>query len=142
MEYVVLFISPDRSDAMALVRMLAPASVRLDHSLSVRDAQGQLQKRSYGAILTEAQLPDGDWTDVLSLAHGLPLAPAVIVTHRVTDDRFWAEVLNLGAYDLLVQPFDASEVQRILAHACDQTPVRRSATAAAAGKPKSISAAQ
>ena len=64
--------------------------------------------------------PDGMWTDVIDLTYDLGVFPAVIVTRRTADDLFWAEVLNLGAYDLLAQPFDQREVLRILTNACSQ----------------------
>ncbi len=37
----------------------------------------------------------------------------MIVASRVTDEALWAEVLNLGGYDVLVQPFDRTEVLRV-----------------------------
>ena len=42
----------------------------------------------------------------------------MIVTDPQADARFWAEALNLGAYDLLAQPFYEPEVRRILYNAC------------------------
>ena len=45
-------------------------------------------------------------------------ATEVIVTDPVADAQFWAEALNLGAYDLLAQPFYEPEVRRILSNAC------------------------
>jgi DNA-binding NtrC family response regulator len=33
------------------------------------------------------------------------------------DGRFWAEAINLGAYDLLAQPFQRGEVRRLTARA-------------------------
>ena len=33
---------------------------------------------------------------------------------RLADEAFWAEVLNLGAYDVLMKPFDATEVFRVV----------------------------
>ena len=41
----------------------------------------------------------------------------LVVTHPWADARFWAEAINMGAYDLLVQPFLATEVRRVLASA-------------------------
>lgn len=42
-------------------------------------------------------------------------APArLVVTNRCTDGALWAEALNLGAYDVLSQPFDGTEVFRVL----------------------------
>ncbi|MGA2434037.1 MAG: hypothetical protein ABSG25_01990 [Bryobacteraceae bacterium] len=120
MDYVVLFVSPYPLHASALARMLAPVSLKLDHVVSLKRAKNRLGTRPYGAVLTEARLPDGNWTDVLKFAGALRFAPAVLVTDRNADDSFWAEILNLGAYDLLAQPFDSSEVQRILVNACEQ----------------------
>jgi FixJ family two-component response regulator len=42
----------------------------------------------------------------------LPYPPLLIVTSRLADARLWAEALNLGAYDVLAKPFDATEVIR------------------------------
>ena len=110
-----------------LSRMLRGAPIGFAHVSNLRDARWSLDRESYGAILTEAHLPDGDWKDVLSLTCELAASPAVIVTHQFADDRFWAEVLSLGCYDMLAQPFDAGEVQRILTLACGQAPARRMA---------------
>jgi DNA-binding response OmpR family regulator len=40
--------------------------------------------------------------------------PPLIVSSCVADDRLWAEVLNLGGYDLLTKPFLAAEVSRVV----------------------------
>lgn len=66
-------------------------------------------------VLCERDLPDGDWRDVLGLALDLPHPAAVIVTCRQADEHLWAEVLNLGGYDVLAKPFDEREVGRSLA---------------------------
>lgn len=130
MENSVLFISPDRSQANHLTKMLGPVSMALEAVPSLQQARKQLRAEVYPVILTETRLPDGTWIDVLNLAHDLGLPSAVIVTDRLADDLLWAEVLNLGAYDLLVQPFDTNEVQRILGSACLRTPAKRAASQA------------
>ncbi len=125
MEHGVLFVSPHRADAATIGRMLAGMPVRLEHAADLKDARVLLARSETSVVLTEAQLPDGNWVDVLNLTYELPVTPAVIVTHRLADDRFWAEVLNMGAYDLLAQPFDPGEVQRIIVHACSQAAGKR-----------------
>jgi DNA-binding NtrC family response regulator len=128
MDHSVLFISPNNSDAEILSEMLGPAALRLDHAGRLEEARNMLAEGPYGAVLTEAELPDGVWTDVIDLTYDLGVFPAVVVTRRTADDLFWAEVLNLGAYDLLAQPFDEREVRRILTNACSQAvpkPVRK-----------------
>ncbi len=124
MNEAVLFISPHRADASLMSCMLDPVCLHVDHATDLAEARSRLRRSRYSAILTEARLRDGCWKDVLDLAYQLPQHCAVVVTDRLADDRFWAEILNLGAYDLLVQPFDTGEVQRIIENACMQARVK------------------
>lgn len=117
----ILFISGHQDDARRLSRMLHALPLVLDHVETVEDARGQLHQGNYEVILTEAALPDGKWLDVLRLAREYPREVEVIVTDSQADDRFWAEALNLGAYDLLAQPFYEPEVRRILYNACSRS---------------------
>jgi DNA-binding response OmpR family regulator len=55
-------------------------------------------------------LMSGTWLDILENIKHLPNTPSLIVTSRLADERLWAEVLNLGAWDVLAKPFDRSEV--------------------------------
>ena len=48
-----------------------------------------------------------------------PDPPLLIVTSGLADARLWAEALNLGTYDVLAKPFDATEVIRIVRLACN-----------------------
>lgn len=116
----VLFVSPHREDATVLSRMLGSLPVPLEHVADLRQASATIQAEPYQVILTEASLPDGTWRDVLDMAREVIPGPAVIVTDAAADARFWAEALNLGAYDLLAQPFATAEVQRILSYACSR----------------------
>jgi DNA-binding NtrC family response regulator len=98
--------------------MLHELPLVLDHLPSLEQARTRLSQEVYDVILTEASLPDGKWLDVLHLVRACPQELKVIVTDPLADARFWAEVLNLGAYDLLAQPFYEPEVRRILGNAC------------------------
>jgi DNA-binding NtrC family response regulator len=100
--------------------MLHSLPITVDHVETLQQARAKLQQDDYGVILTEAKLPDGNWRDALHLARQYPLEPEVIVTDPQADGRFWAEALNLGAYDLLAQPFYEPEVRRILYNACSR----------------------
>ena len=110
----ILFISGCQKDAKRLSEMLHALPLKLDHVPSLDRARTRLQRQTYNVILTEAALPDGGWQDVLDLAREAPRRTEVIVTDPQADARFWAEALNLGAYDLLAQPFYEPEVRRIL----------------------------
>jgi DNA-binding NtrC family response regulator len=120
MKAAVLFVSPHAEDANCLSQMLSPLPLVFDHVPDFQHARAKLGKSGYPVILTAAGLPDGSWLDVISLARDVAPSTEVIVTDRHADARFWAEVLNLGGYDLLVQPFQESEVRRILSNACSR----------------------
>ena len=116
----ILFLSGHQEDARRLSKMLDSLPVSLDHAENLQRARAMLQQKCYDVVLTEASIPDGNWLDVLHLARECPGEVAVIVTDPQADARFWAEALNLGAYDLLAQPFYEPEVRRILYNACSR----------------------
>ena len=117
----ILFISGRQEDARHLSQMLHALPLKLEHVPSLDLARTRLQRQDYDVILTEAALPDGKWLDVLHLVRECPREAEVIVTDPQADARFWAEALNLGAYDLLAQPFYEPEVRRILYNACSRS---------------------
>jgi DNA-binding NtrC family response regulator len=118
----ILFISGREEDARHLSQMLHSLPLKLEHVPSLYQARTRLHQQEYEVILTEAALPDGKWLDVLRLVRECPRETEVIVTDPQADASFWAEALNLGAYDLLAQPFYEPEVRRILFNACSRPP--------------------
>ncbi len=120
----ILFISGCQKDAKRLSEMLHALPLKLDHVPSLDRARTRLQRQTYNVILTEAALPDGGWQDVLDMAREAPRRTEVIVTDPQADARFWAEALNVGAYDLLAQPFYEPEVRRILFNVCTRSQVK------------------
>lgn len=120
MRFRILFLSAHRDDALRLSQMLRALPLVLDHAESLQHARAKLRQQTFDVILTEAALPDGNWLDVLHLTRETPHEIQVIVTDPHADARFWAEALNLGAYDLLAQPFYEPEVRRILYNACSR----------------------
>ena len=127
MQSRILFVSGRHEDARHLSEMLHALPLKLEHVPSLQHARTRLRRQEYDVILTEAALPDGKWLDVLHLVRECPRETEVIVTDPQADARFWAEALNLGAYDLLAQPFYEPEVRRILFNACSRPPSSRTA---------------
>ncbi|HTM51689.1 MAG TPA: hypothetical protein VL285_23505 [Bryobacteraceae bacterium] len=124
----VLFITPHDQDADSLTKMLA-GSRPIVHARSLKEAAGKLSASDFGVVLTEANLEDGTWLDVLELSSRFGMQ--VVVTEAWADARFWAKAINLGAFDLVVQPFRAVEVSRVLASACAQRQMVKAAAVAA-----------
>jgi DNA-binding response OmpR family regulator len=86
------------------------------------------------AVFCECTLPDGTWKEILARTGSLAEPPPVVVTSRLADDYLWAEVLNLGGYDVLAKPLMAEEVRRVLASILvhRQHPIRRTRVAGSA----------
>ena len=114
----ILCISGHQEDARQLSQMLKALPLVVDHVGTLQLARAQLRKQDYDVVLSEAALPDGNWLDVLHLVRETPREMKVVVTDPRADADFWAQALNLGAYDLLAQPFYEPEVRRILSNAC------------------------
>ncbi|MGA2118483.1 MAG: hypothetical protein ABSH56_27475 [Bryobacteraceae bacterium] len=131
MDSSVLFISSYPDDASRLSHMLQALPLGLVHVTNLKLARHELEQRPYSVILSEAFLQDGKWLDVLDLAREYDGRVEVIVTDQDADARLWAEALNLGAYDVLSQPFYAPEVRRILHNACSRVECRSRRFAAA-----------
>jgi DNA-binding NtrC family response regulator len=113
----ILFVSPYSEDADRLSQILGPLPVELEHVADLENARHKLREEPYPVILTDADLPDGAWSDVVDLAHSVSPSSRVIFTTRFADARFWIDALGKGVFDLLVQPFYPTEVRRILANA-------------------------
>jgi DNA-binding NtrC family response regulator len=129
MQSGVLFVSPNLHDARSLAQMLDRVPLPLVHANSLKDAASKLEADIFQVVLTEAYLDDGTWLDVLGIARSTNTE--LVVTHPWADARFWAEAINMGAYDLLAQPFLGSEVRRVLASASNRksAPVKAHAAA-------------
>jgi DNA-binding NtrC family response regulator len=73
-----------------------------------------LREERIGVLLSESWLSDGHcWKDLLDEIQRLESPPMLIVADRLADERLWAEVLNLGGYDLLLKPLDPDEALRV-----------------------------
>jgi len=116
----ILYLSGQHDDARSLALMLDGLPVDIDYSGSLQQARAMLRQMDYDVLLSEASLPDGSWLGALHMARNRVRDPKVIVTDPHADARFWAEALNLGAYDVIAQPFYSPEVRRILYNACSR----------------------
>ena len=78
------------------------------------EASERLASERFAVVLCESILEDGSWKDILGLLGTGAGAPPLIVTSRLADANLWAEVLNLGGYDVLAKPFEARDVSHVL----------------------------
>ena len=114
----ILSISATREDHQVLRCMLS--DLKLAAAGTRQEAMSFLRLDRVAVIVCERDLPDGTWKDILGDTAAFPNPPALVVTSRLADEYLWAEVLNLGGYDLLAKPFSEPEVKRVLAAALRQ----------------------
>ena len=108
----VLALLASSADREALRVIIVHSKWKLRFEEGLRDLRHVLDDADVGVVLSDCALPDGhsSWKDLLRVVEAAPPARPLIVTDRVADERLWAEVLNLGAYDLLAKPFQPEEV--------------------------------
>src|SRR5438105_3236455 len=97
-----------------------------------------LQRQPVHVVMAESELPNWHWKDVLHELRRLHIPPQLIVTSRTADDYLWSEVLNIGGFDVLPQPLDREEVERVVAAAHRQFSRRAPESATHAIAPATI----
>ncbi len=118
----VLSIFNNGKDHQSLRAIFDHTNWRMTGVSSCREAIERLADGRIGVVICDAKLPDGSWKSFLRNLRELPSPPLLIVASGNDDVNLWAEVLNLGAYDVLVKPFRQDEVIRIVSlawlHCC------------------------
>jgi response regulator RpfG family c-di-GMP phosphodiesterase len=109
----VLLVTPSEDDREWLKQICDQLNWELHTAESCQEAMSILRRRNVPVIICEHRLPDGDWKVLLDAIARFRSQSNLIVCSRFADNRLWAEVLNLGGYDLLATPFRADEVSRV-----------------------------
>ena len=114
-------VFPAGDDRTSLINILGRSKWKLQFTCTLRETQIALGV-SPGVVISGVRLSDDhSWNDLLYEMQKIERPPPLIVGERLADERLWAEVLNLGGYDLLATPFDAKEVRHAVSTACRRT---------------------
>jgi len=108
----ILAILPTPEDRAALKAIARQSGWNLGIAEALRQARLLIDKQPAGVVLCDCRLPDGGWQDALRELQQRRLEPLLIVVSRLADEGLWAEVLNLGGYDVLATPLEPWEVNR------------------------------
>jgi DNA-binding response OmpR family regulator len=109
----ILAVLP-REDYRSLHSILEHSNWTVQAAATVAEGLRLLKDGSVPVVLCERDLPDGDWKDLLEAVAQNEQPSNLVVASRLADECLWAEVLNLGGYDVLTIPFDTNEVFRVL----------------------------
>jgi len=116
----ILFVSPREEDHGSLREILNHANWEIHDAYRFREALACLDLNEIGVVITERDLAEHCWQDLLDAVARMCHGPNLIVASRLADERLWAELLNLSGYDLLYTPFEASETIRVISLAWQQ----------------------
>jgi DNA-binding response OmpR family regulator len=110
----VLVVSPSMNHSLSGILEGGSCPLVVLHSPDCGRALPQLTASMISVVICDALLSDGSWKDLLAYIGQVGAPSVLVVTSRLADESLWAEVLNLGGYDVLAQPFDREEVTRVV----------------------------
>jgi DNA-binding NtrC family response regulator len=98
-----------------LASLLRHSNWNIQTASGFEDAAGRLQTAVPPVVVAPYRSNSAlGWINLLERLMECRPAPRLILTDPHMNESIWAEALNLGAYDVLVQPFDPCEVFRVL----------------------------
>ena len=106
-ENALLSISPITEDHHALKHILRQYSSGKKNYFKVLTCSSLdwgmklLRRQQIPVANCESNLQDRSWKYLLEQTLTMAHMPLLIVTSRLADERLWAEVLNLGGWDVL-----------------------------------------
>ncbi|MDX2152927.1 MAG: response regulator [Bryobacteraceae bacterium] len=124
----LLVVSPEEQDLTAVRSVFHHHTWKVQRGSSLGEARASLTASS--VVLCERELPDGSWKDVLGELERIGSPAALVVISGQADELLWAEVLNMGGYDVLPKPLDKTEVTRVVGMAWRHAEGLRRKTAA------------
>jgi DNA-binding NtrC family response regulator len=109
----ILFVGIAEGDGLSLDKIFLDSNWQLHGVSNSQEALEFLGRYHVPVVLCEPELPDGTWRELLNSMARLTAPPNLVVSSRLADHRLWAEVLNLGGFDVLMTPFETEEVLRV-----------------------------
>jgi len=106
----VLLVSPFEEDQRCLDQIFTGSNWKARPVCTCQEALVLLRRNAAAVVICERDLPDGNWRDILDATASLARPPSLIVTSRLADECLWAEVLNLGGWDVLAKPLHGKDV--------------------------------
>lgn len=110
----VLVVSSAEDDHRFLRHLFDHTNWFIHTARGCSEAAGFLKRQSIPVVLCDCELADGSWRDMLAILERCRPPSLLIVSSSCADDFLWAEVLNLGGYDVLMKPFEPGEVVRVI----------------------------
>jgi DNA-binding response OmpR family regulator len=112
-----LAVGATERDQVHLEKIFHECGWTLGRARTRGEARDFMDSTPVRVVISERELPEGGWREMLDDLMQRTEPPLLLVTSRLADDSLWAEVLNMGGYDVLAQPLDGEEVTRVVSAA-------------------------
>jgi len=73
----------------------------------------------------ESDLPDGKWSDIITLCEKASSRVNVIVVGQTIDANLYASAIEVGAFDYIAPPFEGVDLAHVVRCAADNALARR-----------------
>ena len=112
-----LLVNTDPEGRLLMHEIFRKAGWRLYEAGDRKRALQCLESHPVQVVIASRDNHYWPWQRVLHDLERIWRPPQLVVTSRIADDFLWAEVLNRGGYDVLLEPFQPDEVVRVIASA-------------------------
>jgi PleD family two-component response regulator len=109
-EFRILAVVPTYRRA-EIARQFAPLNANLFVRHSAEASAAIRENDVFQVALLPASLTDTDWWELWGALALLNARPAILVYAREATFQLWSGVLELGGYDVIVEPFSDSDLQ-------------------------------
>ena len=120
----VALVTEDGTQAKAIEDLLRNYVV-LAQARGVSDLPELLRTREFDALFCGQFVRGGSWKDALEAIRTHKLDLPVIVLSRTGGEKEWVEVIEAGAFDLLVPPFGTRQLLSVMEHAAESENAKR-----------------
>jgi len=112
-----LLIGDYEAERLLIHDVFRKSGWRLFEARDRRTALRCLDRNAVHVVVSKKEVRDWTWKGLLNDLRRLVRPPQLIVTSQLADETLWAEALNWGAYDVLAEPLQRDEVERVIASA-------------------------
>lgn len=110
----ILIVSGERDRRARLAAHVFKFGMRPVCCETVADARALVGCQPFSAALSEDQLPDGDYREVITEMRRLSANFPVVVISRRDDWDFYLSTVRMGAFDSVAFPPTPGELERVL----------------------------
>jgi len=128
-KFFALLVSDGHGSLETLRALLKSQGVEVWASSNCAEAARLYEQTHPELIFTAAQHVDGTWRDVIILAEKAAVPANVIVVGRHQNVRLYLGVMDYGAFDFILPPFEPEPIAHVVRVAAEDVRRRREAQA-------------